>query len=166
MARIKPNTRKIKNIDEANDALIDIAHAEMQLEFIDNEANSKILAIKEASVKEGTPLRERIKELSAMLGSFAEYNKDELFTNKKSVEVAAGVIGYRKSTKIIIRKTTTELLEQLGMHRFLTVKTTANKEAMRELSDDELLKVNATRKESDAFFCESDREQINKELLK
>lgn len=52
------------------------------------------------------------------------------------------------------------------MTQFIRIKEEANKEKLAELDDETLNKVNATRKVKDAFFCEADREEINKDLLK
>lgn len=165
MARLKPTTKKIKNLDEVNDALIDIAQAEMQLAAIDGQATEEIVAAKERAAKSGEPFRARITDLAAMIGRFAEDNREELFKDRKSLSLTAGQIGFRKSTKISTRKTTLELLKKLGYVQYVRVSEVADKEAMRELSDEQLTQVDAVRKESDEFFCEADRERVNELLL-
>ena len=37
---------------------------------------------------------------------------------------------------------------------------------MAEMTDESLAQVDAVRKVKDSFFCEANREQVNKELLK
>jgi hypothetical protein len=46
------------------------------------------------------------------------------------------------------------------------VKEEPSKEAMADLDDETLVQVDAVRKVKDDFFCEADKEEINKELLK
>jgi phage host-nuclease inhibitor protein Gam len=166
MARYKPTVGKIKTIGDADLALKEIGLLEYQLEAIDGEANKEIAAIKEKCAKEGEGLRSRIADLSALLGAYAEYNRAELFKDRKSVELSFGSFGYRKSTAISVKKTTLELLKKLGLARYIRIKEEPDKEAMAGLDDDTLVQVDAARKVKDAFFCEANKEEVNKELLK
>jgi phage host-nuclease inhibitor protein Gam len=166
MARLKPNVKKIESLEDANLTLKEIGLLESELENIDNEAHKQISEIKSDAAKEGAAKRKRILELSALLGAYASYNRDELFKDRKSVQVSFGVFGYRKSTSISVKKTTLELLKKLKMSKYVRVKEEPDKEAMAELNDDALAQVDAVRKVKDDFFCEADKEEINKDLLK
>ncbi len=165
MARLKPQTKKLNSLDQVNDAIMDIATLEAQLQNIDASASERVALIKKEAAKDGENLRKRIADLSHMVGAFAEYNKDELFKDRKSISLAAGEFGYRKSTSIGIKKTTLELLKKLGLTNYVNIKETPNKDAMRELDDDTLCHVDAVRKVEDKFFVEVDREKINQDLL-
>jgi phage host-nuclease inhibitor protein Gam len=166
MARLKPNVKKIESLEDANLTLKEIGLLERELESIDGDAHRQIAEIKTAAVKAGEPVRKRIADLSALLGAFAEYNRAELFKDKKTVQVSFGIFGYRKSTSISVKKTTLELLEKLGMDKYIRVKKEPDKEAMAELGDEALAQVDAVRKLKDDFYCEADKEEINKDLLK
>ena len=107
-----------------------------------------------------------IAELSAKIQAFADYNREELFRDRKTVELSFGSFGYRKSTRISVRKTTVGLLRRLGLVNCIRVKEEADKDAMGSLDDEVLAQVDAVRKVSDDFFCEADTEQVNAELLK
>jgi phage host-nuclease inhibitor protein Gam len=111
-------------------------------------------------------LRKRIVDLMASLGVYAEYNRDDLFREKKSVDLVFGSIGFRQSTAIHVRKTTLALLKQLGLLHCVRVKEEPDKEAMKELEDDTLAQVDAVRKSEDRFFAETNKEEVNRELLK
>jgi len=164
--RYKPNLAKIETLDDANEALREIGTLERELETIDAEAQNKIAAEKAAAAKRGESGRERILALTNQLAAWAEYNKADLFKDRKTVELTFGVFGYRKSTSIHVKKTTVELLERLGFERFVRVKKEPDKEAMTELDDESLAQVDAARKVKDDFFCEAAREEPNKEALK
>jgi phage host-nuclease inhibitor protein Gam len=166
MARLKPKLTKINNLDEADLILKEIGIAERELEAIDASAQQKIADIKEKAVKEGEELRNKIAELSSLLGAYAEYNKDEFFKDKKTVELTFGCFGYRKSTSITIKKTTLELLKKLKMFQYIRIKEEPDKEKMADLEDEALATVDAVRKVKNEFFCEANREEVNKELLK
>jgi phage host-nuclease inhibitor protein Gam len=166
MGRLKPNVKKIESLEDANLTLKEIGLLERQLETIDGDAHKQIVEIKTAVVKQGEPIRKRITDLSALLGAFAEYNRADLFKDKKTVQVSFGIFGYRKSTAISVKKTTLELLEKLGLDKYIRVKKEPDKEAMGSLDDDTLAQADAVRKVKDDFFCEADKEEINKDLLK
>lgn len=166
MARYKPNIGKIKTLEDADLALKEIGLLEHELEAIDGEANKKIAEIKADCAKQGEGLRKRITDLSALLGAFAEYNREELFKDRKSQKLSFGEFGYRKSTAISVKKTTLELLKKLKLDRYIRIKEEIDKDLMAEMSDESLAQVDAVRKVKDAFFCQANREEVNKELLK
>ncbi|MDR1252807.1 MAG: host-nuclease inhibitor Gam family protein [Treponema sp.] len=166
MARLKPSVKKIESLEDANLTLKEIGLLERELETIDGGAHKRIAEIKTAAVKAGEPVRKRIADLSALLGAYAEYNRAELFRDKKTVQVSFGVFGYRKSTAISVKKTTLGLLEKLGLDKYIRVKKEPDKEAMAALDDDTLTQADAVRKVKDDFFCEADKEEVNKDLLK
>jgi len=166
MARLKPQVGKIENLDQANLVLKEIGLLEKELESIDGDAHKQIAEIKEAAAKAGQTIRKRIADDSALLGAYAEYNRADLFKDKKSVQLSFGTFGYRKSTSISVKKTTLELMKKLGLDKYVRVKEEADKDAMAALDDETLAQVDAVRKVKDDFFCEADKEEINKELLK
>ncbi|MDR0557933.1 MAG: host-nuclease inhibitor Gam family protein [Treponema sp.] len=122
MARLKPNVGKIKTIEGANLALKEIGMLEHELAAIDAEADKRIAEIKAQGAKQGEGIRKRIVDLSALLGSYAEYNRDELFRDRKTVDFSFGSFGYRKSTSISVKKTTLELLKKLRLDKYIRVK--------------------------------------------
>ena len=166
MGRIKPPVKKIESLQDANLVLKEIGLLESELDAIDSAAHRRIADIKSEAAMEGEGKRKRIAELSGLLGAFAEYNRDELFKDKKSVQVSFGIFGYRKSTSISVKKTTLELLRKLGLDGYIRVKEEPDKEAMANLTDEALAQADAVRKVKDDFFLEADREEINRDLLK
>jgi phage host-nuclease inhibitor protein Gam len=166
MARLKPNVKKIESLEDANLTLKEIGLLERELETIDGDAHKQIAEIKTAAVKAGEPIRKRITDLSALLGAYAEYNRAELFKDRKTVQISFGIFGYRKSTVITVKKTTLELLAKLGLDQYIRVKKEPDKEAMAAMDNETLSQVDAVRKVKDDFFCEADKEEINKDLLK
>lgn len=164
--RIKPEAGKIASLEDANIALRDIGLAQKELDAIDSETNRKIAELKTSAAKQGEELRKAIAEKSAKLQAFADYNRDELFKDRKSLELSFGSFGYRKSTKISVKKTTLELLKKFGMKKFIRQKEEPDKEALAGLSDEDLRKVDAARKVSNDFFCEAKVEEVNKDLLR
>ena len=164
--RIKPQVGKIQSLEDVNIALRDIGLAEKELEAIDTAAHKKIAEIKTEAAKKGEELRNRIAEISAKVQAYAEYNREDLFKERKSIELSFGIIGFRKTTKISVKKTTLELLKKLSLTKCVRIKEEPNKEAMAELDDETLFQVDAVRKVTDDFFCQTNTEEVNKDLLK
>ncbi len=164
--RIKPEAGKIESVEDVNFALREIGLAQKELDAIDSEANKQIAEIKTGAAKDGEKLRKKIAETSARIQAFADYNRDDLFTDKKTIELSFGFFGYRKSTKISVRKTTVELLKKLHLDKYVRTKEEPDKDSMAELDDETLTQVDAVRKISDDFFCEAKTEEINRDLLK
>ncbi|MCB1202580.1 MAG: host-nuclease inhibitor Gam family protein [Leptospiraceae bacterium] len=159
--------QQIKNLDEANAALAEIGVLTAKTDAIDAVATRKIGAIKEKAATDGAPHRERIKELESALSLYAEYNKSDLFKEKKTLTLAYGNIGYRFSTKVSIKtKTTLELLKKLFPGRAVRIKEEVDKEELKEWDDSELATVDAAKVEQDTFFYEVNQEQVNADLLK
>lgn len=164
--RIKPQTGKIESLEDVNIALRDIGLAERELSAIDSAAIKEIAAIKSKAAKDGESLRNRIAEISAKIQAYAEYNRDDLFKDRKSIELSFGVIGFRKSTKISVKKNTLELLKKLSLTKCVRIKEEPDKDAMADLDDETLMQVDAVRKISDDFFCQANTEEVNRDLLK
>ena len=189
--RIKTaNSGKIESLDDVNMALKDIGLAQKELDAIDAKANAEIARIKEKALKDGESLRTKITESASKIQSYAEYNKDELFKDAKSLELSFGKIGYRKSTKISVKKTTLEMLKNLldgrktelekaeseekrnaitvlitKIQSCIRVKEEPNKESLGLMDDAFLKTVGASRKITNDFFCEANIEEVNKDLL-
>jgi phage host-nuclease inhibitor protein Gam len=95
MARLKPVVGKIKSLGDANLALKEIGTPGRELAAIDADADRRIAEIKAESTKSGEGIRKRIVDLSAALGAYAEYNRDELFKDKKTAALPFGSFGFR-----------------------------------------------------------------------
>jgi len=166
MARYKPNVGAIKNLEDADRVLQELCALETEIERIDADGDGRIAKIKEEMAKTGKPLRERTKELTASLKAFADYHKGDLFKDRKSLELAFGVIGYRKTPpSISTSKTTTGLLKKMGLTQYVRVREEPDKESMLSLDDETLAQVDAVRKSKDEFFIQPKREQVNKDLM-
>jgi len=164
--RYKPTPEKLESLQDVDTALRNLGLLEREIEKIDADAQKEIGEIKAAAAKTGEPYRARIAETVAKIQAFADYNKTDLFKDKKSVDLTFGVFGYRKSTSISVKKSTVGLLEKLNLDKYIRTEKQPDKEAMKQMDDEALAQVDAVRKIKDDFFCESNREEVNKDLLK
>jgi len=165
--RVKPqNLVKLSNLSEIDDALFEIAQLRTKLKLIDAEAEEQINKIKERAAKQAESIKNRIEQLANGIFAYAEYNKDELFEKKKTIELNFGFIGYRKSTKISVKKTTVEKLKEMGMLEHIIVKESPNKETLAQLPDEILKQVDAKRVVEDNFWYEVKEEEITQNAAK
>lgn len=164
--RIKPESGKILSVEDVNFALREIGLAQKELDAIDTRAHKRIAEIKTDAAQKGEELRKRIAETSARIQAYADYNRDELFKDRKTIELSFGLFGYRKSTKISTKKTTVELLKKLHLEKYIRIKEEPDKDLLAELDDESLIQIDAIRKVSDDFFVEAKTEEVNKDLLK
>jgi phage host-nuclease inhibitor protein Gam len=159
--------QQIKNLDEANQALAEIGGLQFKLKVIDGKASEKIGKIKEQAAKDGEESRNRIQELDSALALYAEYNKTDLFKEKKTVTLSYGNIGFRLSTKVSIStKTTLELLKKLFGSKGIRIKEEVDKEELKTWDDSQLAQVDAAKVEKDTFFYEVNEEEVNQDLMK
>jgi len=166
MGRYKPNVNEIQSLDDTDRILKEMCGLESEIERIDSEGDRKIAEIKAKTAEAGKAMRERVKELSASLKAYSDFNKGTLFKERKSIERSFGTFGYRKTPpKVETSRDTVELLERLGMAQYVRVKKEVDKEALLNLDDEELAKVDAARKSKEEFFVVPKREQVNKDLL-
>jgi phage host-nuclease inhibitor protein Gam len=157
---------QVKSLDDANQALAEIGRLTMQLEAIDGKAAEKIGKIKEDAAAKGAEARDRIKDLENALSIYAEYNKGELFKDRKSITLSYGSIGYRLSTKVSVKSSTLELLKKLFSGKGVRIKEEVDKEQLKDWDDTDLAQVDAAKVTKDTFYYEVNREEINKDLMR
>ncbi len=155
--RSKPviETKKITSLSEADAVLHKIADLKAKVRIGQAEADIAVNEIKEKLSDSTRPMLDEIEALEKSLAVYSEYNRSELFTDKKTIELPFGLFGYRQSTKISTKATTLELLQKHGFEDAITVKPQVNKDAMREWSDERLSLVDAKRVVEDNFWIET-----------
>ena len=159
--RVKPQgVTVVTSLQDVDQVLLQIAQLRLQLKRIDADAAEEINKIKEQAHRQAEPIKARIAALESSITVFAEMNKPQLFDKKKSIELNFGIIGYRKSTKIRVKKTTLEKLKALGLQDAIIVKESPNKEVLATYPDDTLKKVDAKRVVDENFWYEVKEEAI------
>jgi len=161
MARKKPlNVYPVKTHEDANEALKKLATLQRTVASEELKMNEQIDGIKAKAAIKAAADQEKIKSLENGLQAFCEFNKESLFTKKRSLDLNFGIIGFRKNSKLAPKPKTTwarivELMEKKGFKSGIRVKKSANKDAMKDWSDEKLAKVDARRVKSDEFWYET-----------
>lgn len=160
--RSKPSieTVKITNLSEADGLLKRISDINANLRKIEADADIKVNVIKEEMKESAESLIEEKERLEKSIGIYSEYNKGELFSDRKTIELTFGLFGYRQSTSISIKKTTLELIKKHGLEEAIITKETPNKEVMRDWSEEKLSLVDAKRVVEDKFWIEAKQNEV------
>ena len=111
--------------------------------------------------KQSAPVIEKIQKHVRSLEAFCADHRD-VFGKAQSRKLLFGVLGWRKSTAISIKKTTLEKIKAVlsSAKRYLHIKETPNKEALAKLTDEQLASVDARRVTKEVFFAEPDMAKI------
>lgn len=155
--RSKPvvETRKITSLSEADNMLHEMADLKAKIRKVQADADIAVNAIKETMMDTVRPMLEQIEAMEKSLAVYSEYNRVELFNDKKTIELQFGLFGYRQSTSVSVKKTTLELLQKHGFDEAISIKPTVNKEIMRSWSAERLALVDATLVIEDKFWIET-----------
>ncbi len=161
MARVRiPDDPVLRNWDDVNIVLKEIGECQIQIEEIEADMNTKISDVKLEAEMDAKPLQDNIKKLEAQIKEFVEANKHELQGKTKTLNF--GKTGFRKSTKIMLRKVQNVIknLEAFGMLDCITITKKVNKEVLKKYSDEDIAKIGAQKKVEDIFWYEVDREKL------
>jgi phage host-nuclease inhibitor protein Gam len=160
MARVRIEGTALNSWDEVNLNLKEIAECELEIEAIEADLNTKIQDLKLEAEFKAKPIQERISKLALQIKEYVEENRHEIKGKTKLLNF--GRVGFRQSTKIIIRgaKNVIKALKANGMHDCIIVKEAVNKDKLREYPDEVIASVGAGKKVDDAFWYEVDREKL------
>ncbi|HAL45499.1 MAG: hypothetical protein A2Y12_08815 [Planctomycetes bacterium GWF2_42_9] len=159
MAKRIKSEKQIETISDwqqADDFLKQIG--ELQLEINQAEADANEQANKAKMIAIAEPLQKKIKILQDGLEAFAANHVDD-FGKAQSRKLNFGLLGWRRSTSISIKESTLELIKKVFGKKadtYIRLKEEVNKETLSELTDQQLVSIDARRKPKEVFFVEPD----------
>ena len=161
-ARQRIEEPALKSWDEVNDALREVAEIDMQIEAMEAEANRQIAAIKDALQSQAQPLLDRKDVLGRLMKEFSETRKTTDFAGRKTLSFMFGQLGFRQSTKIVVRnvKAVIEALRGKAMADCIIVEEKVSKENLAGYDDATLASVGVKRQSEDTFWYEPDRTKV------
>ncbi len=165
MARKKPEIKPITDLQECNEKLAEACAIERRLNEIDNQMNTRIDQAKADAAQQSRAFKAELERIQLSLSAYAEYHKQTLFSERKTIELAFGWLGFRKSTQISPEKgrrvsDVIATVREHGLRNALRIKESLNKDVMAEWSDAQLQAVGARRIEKDQFWYESKKETL------
>lgn len=117
-----------------------VKEAEAQRDQIVNDANKTFTEFSQKLIEEEGKIVD-------LLRAYSDANRDDLYKDgAKSRKLTNGEIGYRKlPDSIEVSERTADLLIGLGMEKFVKIKKEPVKASLKNLGDDDLVKIDAKR---------------------
>lgn len=168
MSRQKNQVKELISRKEAESVIQEYAEATSEMKGIEADLELKIQKIREQDAGKLLVLKTKQSEAMDKLQYFAEFNKQEYFEKKKSMELSHGVIGFRIGTpKVKAFKTTLakafEAVRLAKMKSLIRIKEELDKDKIINSRKDDVLmsKLKAIGLEvvqDETFFVEAKEE--------
>lgn len=145
--------------EDVNDALRQIAEAQIALGEIQSDMQKQILGAQKVAEEQSKPLNDNVAKLEREIKSFVTDHRDEM-GKTKSVVLTFGEVGVRLSTSVSLPRAKEKLeeiirrLKSRQMTDCIVVEEKVSKEALKKYGEDTVNAVGATWKQSDVFGYE------------
>lgn len=145
--------------EDVNDALRQIAEAQIALGEIQSDMQKQILGAQNVAEEQSKPLNDNVAKLEREIKSFVTDHRDEM-GKTKSVVLTFGEVGFRLSTSVSLPRAKEKLeeiirrLKSRQMTDCIVVEEKVSKEALKKYGEDTVNAVGATWKQSDVFGYE------------
>jgi phage host-nuclease inhibitor protein Gam len=155
MARKRLVEPVLKDYEQVNGVLADIAELERGIQLERDCCNEAIDKIKSDSAAKLKPLADQVKILGAQLKEFCDYHRQD-FAHVKTKKLTHGSIGFRLSTSVSIPDPafTCTALRVMQLDHCIRTKVEPDKDAMKQLTLEQLAQCGAVLKSSDTFGYE------------
>lgn len=145
--------------EDVNDALRQIAEAQIALGEIQSDMQKQILGAQKVAEEQSKPLNDNVAKLEREIKSFVTDHRDEM-GKTKSMVLTFGEVGFRLSTFVSLPRAKEKLeeiirrLKSRQMTDCIVVEEKVSKEALKKYGEDTVNAVGATWKQSDVFGYE------------
>lgn len=145
--------------EDVNDALRQIAEAQIALGEIQSDMQKQILGAQKVAEEQSKPLNDNVAKLEREIKSFVTDHRDEM-GKTKSVVLTFGEVGFRLSTSVSLPRAKEKLeeiirrLKSRQMTDCIVVEEKVSKEALKKYGEDTVNAVGAMWKQSDVFGYE------------
>jgi phage host-nuclease inhibitor protein Gam len=145
--------------EDVNDALRQIAEAQIALGEIQSDMQKQILGAQKVAEEQSKPINDNVAKLEREIKSFVTDHRDEM-GKTKSVVLTFGEVGFRLSTSVSLPRAKEKLeeiirrLKSRQMTDCIVVEEKVSKEALKKYGEDTVNAVGATWKQSDVFGYE------------
>lgn len=145
--------------EDVNDALRQIAEAQIALGEIQSDMQKQILGAQKVAEEQSKPLNDNVAKLEREIKSFVTDHRDEM-GKTKSMVLTFGEVGFRLPTSVSLPRAKEKLeeiirrLKSRQMTDCIVVEEKVSKEALKKYGEDTVNAVGATWKQSDVFGYE------------
>lgn len=146
----------LKSWEDVNDALRQIAEAQIALGDIESEMQKQIVGAKKAAEQQSKPYNDRVAKLEREIKDFVEDHREDMGKAKSKV-LTFGEVGFRLSTSVSLPKAKEKLeeiirrLKARQMMDCIVVEEKVSKEALKKYGEDTVAAVGATYKQKNVF---------------
>lgn len=168
--RDKKKTNELIDRDQAVKEVKQFADATSNIKRIEAAIELEVQRVKEKFEKELSELNDKRNSAFDKLQYFAEFNKNKLFTERKSLDMVHGIIGFRTGTPKVNKARSISWEAALAElkkinENFVRTKEEVNKEEIIEMRDDDktmlkLSKVGITVVRDENFYVEAKAEEL------
>lgn len=150
---------RLHSWEDVNDALRQIAEAQIALGEIQSDMQKQILGAQKVAEEQSKPLNDNVAKLEREIKSFVTDHRDEM-GKTKSMVLTFGEVGFRLSTSVSLPRAKEKLeeiirrLKSRQMTDCIVVEEKVSKEALKKYGEDTVNAVGATWKQSDVFGYE------------
>ena len=135
--------------EDVNDALRQIAEAQIALGEIQSDMQKQILGAQKVAEEQSKPLNDNVAKLEREIKSFVTDHRDEMGKTKSMVLTSVSLPRAKEKLEEIIRR-----LKSRQMTDCIVVEEKVSKEALKKYGEDTVNAVGATWKQSDVFGYE------------
>ena len=149
----------LKSWEDVNDALRQIAEAQIALDDIESDMQKQIIGAQKVAEEQSKPIKDAVARLEREIKAFVTDHRDEMGT-AKSMTLTFGEVGFRLSTAVSLPRAKEKMeeiirrLKSRQMHDCIVVEEKVSKEALKKYGEDTVNAVGATWKQSDVFGYE------------
>lgn len=149
----------LKTWEDVNDALRQIAEAQIALGDIEGEMNKQILGAKKAAEQESKPHKDHIAKLEREIKDFVEDHRADM-GKAKSKTLTFGEVSFRLSTVVSLpraKEKIDEIIRRLKARKMtdcIVIEEKVSKENLKKYGEDTVNAVGATWKQKDVFGYE------------
>jgi len=149
----------LKSWEDVNDALRQIAEAQIALGDIESDMQKQIIGAQKVAEEQSKPIKDAQARLEREIKAFVTEHRDEM-GKAKTMTLTFGEVGFRLSTSISLPRAKEKLeeiirrLKSRQMHHCIVVEEKISKDALKKYGEDTVNAVGATWKQSDVFGYE------------
>lgn len=149
----------LKSWEDVNDALRQIAEAQIALGDIESDMQKQIIGAQKVAEEQSKPIKDAQARLEREIKAFVTDHRDEM-GKAKTMTLTFGEVGFRLSTSISLPRAKEKLeevirrLKSRQMHDCIVVEEKISKDALKKYGEDTVNAVGATWKQSDVFGYE------------
>ncbi len=161
MARKRVTEPQLGSWEEVDGCLKQIADAENEIKSIEADMNKRIAEIKKTAEEEAKQHKETIKQNEGKIKEYTTAHRNEL--TGKSRSLTFGRVGFRISTRLLLPSAVNEVILKLREHGMLdciNVKETVDKDAVKNYSEEDIMKIGGYLQKNDTFWYETEKDAL------